>query len=111
MFKFFQSKFGSVKVAPSETNREVFDRALGELNGIVALMADKPKITIDPSTGTVSYDLPEQMPDEALALPAPEAEKEEPAAEKEEPAAEVEEKAPDTAEVADEETEKKEEAA
>lgn len=104
MFKFFQSKFGSVKVAPAETNREVFERALGELNGIVALMADKPKITIDPSTGTVSYDLPEQMPDEALALPAPEAEKEE-------PAAEVEEKAPDTAEVADDETEKKEEAA
>lgn len=110
MFKFFQSKFGSVKVEPVETHREVFERALGELNGIVALMADKPKITIDPATGTVSYDLPEQMPDEALALPAPEIEKEETVAEAPEEIETAKDAEPkESAE--QEETEKKAEAA
>ena len=70
MFKFFQSKFGTVKATP-ETQRQTFERALGEINTLVALMADKPKITIDPTAGSVSYELPDQMPDEALALPAP----------------------------------------
>ena len=37
----------------------------------MVLMVTKPKVTIDPATGTVAIELPDQMPDEALALPAP----------------------------------------
>lgn len=74
MFKFlFRRKAdASVEVVP-ETQRETFERALAEVNGLVALMDPKPAITVDPATGAVSYALPEQFPDEALALPAPEA--------------------------------------
>lgn len=70
MFKFIKSRFG--RATPIvETQRQTVDRALSEVNEIVALMHNKPRITIDPQTGSVTFDLPEQMPDEALALPAP----------------------------------------
>jgi len=70
MFKFLKTRLGAVKPVV-ETQRQTLDRAMGEVNEIVALMAVKPKITIDPETGTVAFELPDQMPDEALALPAP----------------------------------------
>jgi hypothetical protein len=70
MFKFLRTRMGGVTTAV-ETQRTTIDRALAEVNEIVALMTVKPKITIDPETGTVALDLPDQMPDEALALPAP----------------------------------------
>ena len=54
-----------------ETQRETFTRLVDELNGALALLADKPKVTIDPATGGISFELPEQFPDEALQLPAP----------------------------------------
>lgn len=73
MFKFIKSRLGGVKTV-TETQRQTVERALAEVNDIVALMTDKPKITIDPATGAVALELPEQMPDEALALPAPEPE-------------------------------------
>ena len=44
---------------------------MAEVNDIVVLMVTKPKVTIDPATGTVAFELPDQMPDEALAFPAP----------------------------------------
>ena len=70
MFKFIKSRFGAV--APTiETQRETIERALAEVNGVVAMMAEKPLVTINPATGAVTLSLPEQMPDEALALPAP----------------------------------------
>ena len=71
MFKFIKSRLGGVKTV-TETQRQTIERALSEVNEIVAAMVDKPKITIDPATGAVELSLPEQMPDEALALPAPE---------------------------------------
>jgi hypothetical protein len=37
----------------------------------MAGLADKPRLTVDMETGELTLDLPEQMPDEALALPAP----------------------------------------
>lgn len=77
MFKFIKSRLGAVKTV-KENQRQTIERALGEVNEIVALMDVKPKIVIDPATGAVSLELPDQMPDEALALPAPEPEKAEP---------------------------------
>lgn len=71
MFKFIKSRLGGVKTV-TETQRQTVERAMAEVNEIVALMTDKPKITIDPATGGVELHLPDQMPDEALALPAPE---------------------------------------
>lgn len=81
MFKFLKTRMGGLKPAV-ETQRQTVERALGEVNDVLALMTTKPKITIDPATGTVALDLPDQMPDEALALPAPEPEAEEPVVEK-----------------------------
>ena len=71
MFKFIKSRLGGVKTV-TETQRQTVERALTEVNEIVASLSDKPKITIDPATGAIELALPEQMPDEALALPAPE---------------------------------------
>lgn len=72
MFKFLFGKAGDkVKI---ETQRDTVARAVGELNAVLVLMADKPTVGVDLNTGLISIDLPDQMPDEALALPAPEAE-------------------------------------
>jgi hypothetical protein len=70
MFKFIKSRFGKT-VPVVETQRQTIDRALSEVNVIVALLDPKPMITINPQTGSLALELPEQMPDEALALPAP----------------------------------------
>lgn len=71
MFRFLFSKSGPKK---AETQRETVERALSELNGVLALMTDKAKVTVDMNVGLIDVELPEQMPDEALALPAPEVE-------------------------------------
>lgn len=71
MFKFLIEKIGG-KVAV-ETQRDTVMRAVEELNSVLAVMADKPVVGVDLNTGRITIDLPEQMPDEALALPAPEA--------------------------------------
>lgn len=70
MFKFLKTRMGGLKPVV-ETQRQTIERALNGVNEVVALMAVKPKITIDPETGAVALELPDQMPDEALALPAP----------------------------------------
>ena len=70
MFKFLFEKVGGK--AKVETQRNTVARAVDELNSILALMADKPVVGVDLNTGLITVDLPEQMPDEALALPAPE---------------------------------------
>lgn len=69
MFKFLFGK--SADKAKIETQRDTVKRSLEELNGVLALMADKPVVGVDLNTGMITIDLPEQMPDEALALPAP----------------------------------------
>lgn len=55
-----------------ETQRETFTRLVEELNAAIDNLADKPAVTIAPATGRISFELPEQFPDEALQLPAPE---------------------------------------
>ncbi len=55
----------------TETQRERFERLIVELNESIDLLADKPKITIEPLSGHIDLERPEQFPDEALALPAP----------------------------------------
>ena len=70
MFKQLLGKFTAAKHV--ETQRETIERALAEVNSVVAGLAVKPSVTFDPETGEISLTLPDQMPDEALALPAPE---------------------------------------
>lgn len=69
MFKFLFSK---KTAGPVETQRETVERAVEELNSVLTLMADKPVVGVDLNSGLITVELPEQMPDEALALPAPE---------------------------------------
>ncbi|WP_390911217.1 hypothetical protein [Pseudosulfitobacter sp. SM2401] len=69
MFKQLFEKFAATK--PNETQRETITRALAEVNEVVSGLSVKPMITIDPETGAIELALPDQMPDEALALPAP----------------------------------------
>ena len=69
----FQFLFGPKKGAPKvETQRETFERLVTELNALLATLPEKPKVTVDPMTGSVEFSTPEQFADEALALPAPE---------------------------------------
>ncbi|WP_084861047.1 hypothetical protein [Salibaculum halophilum] len=70
MFKFLFGRKGGAEPV-KETQRETLERAIGEINEIMAGLTDKPKLTVDMDTGGLTLDLPEQMPDEALALPAP----------------------------------------
>lgn len=70
MFKFLFGKTGGK--AKIETQRDTVARAVEELNSVLALMGNKPTVGVDLNTGLISVDLPDQMPDEALALPAPE---------------------------------------
>jgi len=69
MFRFLFGKTGTKAV--KETQRQTVTRALEEINGILAVMSDKPSIAVDLNSGLIAVDLPEHMPDEALALPAP----------------------------------------
>ena len=71
MFKFL---FGKSKVPLKETQRETMSRAIAEVNGLLALMPERPKLGVNLDTGFIEIELPERMPDEALALPAPELE-------------------------------------
>lgn len=74
MFKFlFGTKAANAKI---EAQRDTVARAVDELNSVLALMADKPVVALDLNTGLISVDLPDQMPDEALALPAPDTDEE-----------------------------------
>ncbi|QQA43746.1 hypothetical protein [Pelagovum pacificum] len=71
MFKFLFGRKSDVPQVVRETQRETIERALGEINEITALMDPKPKFVVDGQTGHLELDLPDQLPDEALALPSP----------------------------------------
>ena len=71
MFKFLFGARAEAPVVKRETQRETVERAQRELNEILATLSPKARITIYPEEGTFTIDLPEQMPDEAKALPAP----------------------------------------
>jgi hypothetical protein len=72
MFKFLFRKAKDEVEVVKETQRETISRAMGEVNDILAVMHPKPKVSVNLESGLIELDLPEQMPDEALALPAPE---------------------------------------
>lgn len=70
MFKFL---FGGRKTpeVTIETDRARYGRLVAELNEMIDGLAHKPRVTIDPATGHILPETPEQFADEALALPAP----------------------------------------
>ncbi|MEY1555383.1 hypothetical protein AB3Y40_07075 [Yoonia sp. R2331] len=70
MFKFLFGQKGTVE-AVKETQRQSATRALEELNAVLAGLSDQPRITIAPGETTITIEWPDQMPDEAKALPAP----------------------------------------
>lgn len=72
MFKFLKFGRGAKSNVVIETQRQCFERLVGELNEAIAALPDMPAVTINPVTNEVSFALPENFPDEALALPAPE---------------------------------------
>ena len=76
MFKFLKFGRGSKSKVVIETQRQTFERLVGELNEAIAALPEMPAVTINPVTQELSFALPENFPDEALALPAPEAEAE-----------------------------------
>jgi len=71
MFKFLFGAKSEAPVIKKETQRETVARAQRELNEILSTLTPKPRITIYPEEGTLTIELPDQMPDEAKALPAP----------------------------------------
>ncbi|ABD55731.1 hypothetical protein [Jannaschia sp. CCS1] len=71
MLKFL---FGGKTTTPDvviEADRARFARLVEEINGMIDTLAHKPRVTIDPATGHILPETPEQFADEALALPAP----------------------------------------
>lgn len=73
MFKFLFGKAEKViAVRAAETQRQIVERSLRELNDVLVNLTPKARISIYPEEGTISVDLPQQMPDETKALPAPE---------------------------------------
>ncbi|WP_438991784.1 hypothetical protein [Lentibacter sp.] len=73
MFEFLKNIASKAGGKP-ETQRACVARALDEINAVLAELDVKPKLSFDPATGALELELPEQMPDERLALPAPEVE-------------------------------------
>ncbi|RPE67433.1 hypothetical protein EDD53_1842 [Pacificibacter maritimus] len=76
MFKFLKFGRGSKSKVVIETQRQTFERLVGELNEAIAALPDMPAVTVNPVTNEISFALPDTFPDEALALPAPEPEPE-----------------------------------
>jgi len=74
MFKFLMDRVKGKLIV--ETQRQTATRALSELNDILGGLQKPPMVTIDLASGRFEVILPEQMPDEALALPSPDQEPE-----------------------------------
>ncbi|MDD7970447.1 hypothetical protein [Roseinatronobacter alkalisoli] len=73
MFKFlFGKRAKDPEIIIRETQRETVERAQRELNEILSALEPRAKLCVDLDNGTLAVTLPEQMPDEAKALPAPE---------------------------------------
>ena len=69
MLKFL---FQATRRKQVETQRQIAARLQDELNGLIDELPEKPRVTFDPASGNIELDLPKHLPDEALALPAPE---------------------------------------
>lgn len=71
MLRFLFGMRSPTEEAAAETQREALERLVRDLNAAIAALPEKPRLIIDPATGKLELDLPETLPDEALALPAP----------------------------------------
>ena len=89
MFEFLFGKKPTKKVE-TETLRQTAERSLKELNAVLAVLPQQPAITVRGAGEGIGIDWPDQMPDEAKALPAPEAESTPPESTKPETGAEAE---------------------
>ncbi len=74
MFKFLFGGKSNTPEVTIETDRARYARLVSEMNEMIDGMGVKPRVTIDPATGHILPEVPEQFADEALALPAPIAE-------------------------------------
>lgn len=74
MLKFLFGNRADAPQAAAETTRMALTRMQADLNAVLESLPEKPKVTFDPVSGAITLDLPEQLPDEALALPAPDPE-------------------------------------
>jgi hypothetical protein len=68
----FRNRNGAAPEIALETQCESFERMVAELNALIDTLPDKPRVTIDPATGHILPEMPDQFPDEAMALPTPE---------------------------------------
>lgn len=71
MFDFLKRLRGLPEEA-EESQRARFERLVADLNDAIAELPEKPAVTVMPVTGGLAFEMPEQFPDEALALPKPE---------------------------------------
>lgn len=71
MFEFLRKIRGRGPAA-QESQRQTVMRALEEINAVLGELEEKPTLSFDPENGRIALELPDQMPDETLALPAPE---------------------------------------
>ena len=71
MFNFLFGKKTKKAEKKPETHRETIIRAQEEINNILSTLTPKATITINPEQGTLTINLPDHMPDEPKALPAP----------------------------------------
>ena len=46
-----------------ETRREAMERLLGDLNAVIDMMPEKPAVTVNPTSGHISLELPEARED------------------------------------------------
>jgi hypothetical protein len=79
MFEFLFGKKPTKKAA-TETLRQTAERSLKELNAVLAALPEQPAVTVRGAGEGIAIDWPEQMPDEAKALPAPRSESDTPKA-------------------------------
>lgn len=71
----FEFLFGRKPAArKTETMRQTAERAVEEINAVLANLPDMPAVTLRAGGKGLDIEWPEQMPDEAKALPAPTAE-------------------------------------
>lgn len=71
IFNFFKTNIGQVQTA---SMRQRFEAAQDEMNAVLSTLNAMPVLSIDSNAKTLSFAAPDQFPDEALALPAPDVE-------------------------------------
>ncbi len=63
--------FARAGATAPETQRQAFKRLMTDLNEAMEQLPEKPRFVFDPNSGQLELLLPDILPDETLALPAP----------------------------------------